>query len=74
MIRFPYGIADFRHLVTAGYLYVDRTAHIREVEALGEALLFIRPRRFGKSLWLQTLANYYDLRRAVIRATFSTRT
>jgi hypothetical protein len=45
-------------------VYVDRTAHIRDVEALGDVLVFLRPRRFGKSLWLQTLANYYDVRRA----------
>ena len=63
-MKIPYGIADFYHVITDGYLYVDRTAHIRQLEALGEALLFIRPRRFGKSLWLHTLKSYYDLRRA----------
>jgi len=63
-MKFPYGIADFYSLVTSGYVYVDRTAHIRTVEEMGRALLFLRPRRFGKSLWLQTLATYYDLRRA----------
>jgi hypothetical protein len=64
MLKLPYGIADFHHLITAGYAYVDRTAAIRQVEDLGEALLFIRPRRFGKSLWLDTLRCYYDLRLA----------
>ncbi len=63
MIQFPYGIADFRRIRQQGRVYVDRTAHIRDVEMLGDVLVFLRPRRFGKSLWLQTLANYYDLRR-----------
>jgi hypothetical protein len=61
-MKLPYGMADFRSLVTNGYTYVDRTAHIRTMEELGRSLLFVRPRRFGKSLWLRTLVTYYDLR------------
>ncbi len=64
MIQFPYGIADFRRIRREGMVYVDRTAHIRDLETLGSILVFLRPRRFGKSLWLQTLATYYDLRYA----------
>jgi len=63
MIELPYGIADFHRIRTRGMLYVDRTSYVGEVERLGDVLVFLRPRRFGKSLWLQTLANYYDLRR-----------
>ena len=63
-MKIPYGIADFHRLRRKGYAYVDRTAHIRRVEALGEPLLFVRPRRFGKSLFLRTLSCYYDLRLA----------
>ncbi|HEX9731081.1 MAG TPA: AAA family ATPase, partial [Thermoanaerobaculia bacterium] len=63
MIELPYGIADFRSIRQEGLVYVDRTAHVRDLERLGRVLVFLRPRRFGKSLWLQTLANYYDLRR-----------
>ncbi len=63
MIQFPYGIADFRRIRKQGRVYVDRTSYIRDVEMLGDVLVFLRPRRFGKSLWLQTLASYYDLRR-----------
>ncbi len=63
-MRIPYGVADFYSLRTAGQLYVDRTDRISVFEELGERLLFLRPRRFGKSLWLSTLATYYDLRRA----------
>ncbi len=64
MIQFPYGIADFRRIRRDGMVYVDRTAYIRDLESLGSNLVFLRPRRFGKSLWLQTLATYYDLRYA----------
>ncbi|MCP4657500.1 MAG: AAA family ATPase, partial [bacterium] len=64
MIQFPYGIADFESIRREGMLYFDRTAGIRDVERLGRTLVFLRPRRFGKSLWLRTLAAYYDLRLA----------
>jgi hypothetical protein len=64
MLNFPYGIADFRRIRRDGMVYVDRTAHIRDLESLGSTLVFLRPRRFGKSLWVQTLATYYDLRYA----------
>ncbi len=61
-MKIPYGVADFHGLRTEGQLYVDRSEYIRTLEDLGKALLFLRPRRFGKSLWLSVLANYYDLR------------
>ncbi len=63
-MKIPYGVADFYSLRTEGQLYVDRTDHVAVMEELGKALLFLRPRRFGKSLWLATLACYYDLRLA----------
>jgi hypothetical protein len=63
-MKFPYGIADFYQVIAEDYFYVDRTAHISRVEDAGKQLLFLRPRRFGKSLWLSTLENYYDLAKA----------
>ncbi len=63
-MRFPYGLADFRKIREGGYFYVDRTDRIALLEEAGSQLLFLRPRRFGKSLWLSTLENYYDLARA----------
>ena len=62
-MRFPYGIADFRKIREGGYFYVDRTDRVPLLEEAGRQLLFLRPRRFGKSLWLSTLENYYDLAR-----------
>lgn len=63
-MKFPYGLADFYSLRKEGYFYQDRTQFIHLVEERGKQLVFLRPRRFGKSLWLSTLANYYDLARA----------
>ncbi len=60
-MKIPYGVADFYSLQTEGNVYVDRTDRIAVIEELGKSQLFLRPRRFGKSLWLSTLACYYDL-------------
>ncbi|MFH0731016.1 MAG: AAA family ATPase [Pseudomonadota bacterium] len=60
-MKFPYGIFDFKEIVTQNYFYCDRTHFIRTLEDTGNYLLFIRPRRFGKSLLLSTLAHYYDV-------------
>lgn len=62
-MKFPYGISDFREIVRKGYFYQDRTGRIPQLERL-KYQLFIRPRRFGKSLLLSTLANYYDIAKA----------
>ncbi len=60
MIRLPYGISDYATLRRDGYFYQDRTGYFRVLEGLGERYLtFLRPRRFGKSLWLSTLGHYY---------------
>ncbi len=64
MLKFPYGFSDFYLLRTENYFYVDRTSHIRLIEEIGYQLLFLRPRRFGKSLLLSTLENYYDVAKA----------
>jgi hypothetical protein len=64
MIKFPYGNADFYKIMTENYYFVDRTDKIPLLEEAGDTLLFLRPRRFGKSLWLSVLENYYDIRKA----------
>ncbi len=64
MLRFPYGVSDFHKIRTDQLLYLDRTHLIPELEQAGYQLVFLRPRRFGKSLLLSTLAHYYDLNKA----------
>ena len=64
MIKFPYAISDFQLVRTGGYFYIDRTDRISLLEDADNQLLFLRPRRFGKSMLLSMLENYYDLARA----------
>jgi len=59
-MKYPYGVSDFEKIITGGYYYCDRTDRITMLEDIGDYLLFIRPRRFGKSLLLSMLKNYYD--------------
>ncbi|MDE0449316.1 MAG: AAA family ATPase [Spirochaetaceae bacterium] len=57
--RIPYGESDFRRIRLNRWLYVDKTRFLRRLERERYAFL-IRPRRFGKSLWVSLLENYYD--------------
>ena len=59
-MKFPYGISDFRSIIREDYFYCDRTDKILLLENT-KSQLFIRPRRFGKSLVLSMLENYYDV-------------
>jgi hypothetical protein len=63
-MKFPYGISDFGKIMLGGYFYQDRSACIPLLEEAGDQLVFVRPRRFGKSLLLSMLEHYYDLNRA----------
>jgi len=63
-MHFPYGLSDFGKLIEQDYWYLDRTDRIARIEAAGDQLIFLRPRRFGKSLLLSMLEHYYDLARA----------
>jgi hypothetical protein len=63
-MKFPYGISDFYQIIDEGYFYLDRSMHIRLIEETGKTILFLRPRRFGKSMLLSMLENYYDIAKA----------
>ncbi|MBN1878253.1 MAG: AAA family ATPase [Anaerolineae bacterium] len=56
--RIPYGIADYRRMRQDNMYYVDKTRFLPLLEAAPYYCIFIRPRRFGKSLWL-SLLDYY---------------
>ncbi|MCK4261274.1 MAG: AAA family ATPase, partial [Halanaerobiales bacterium] len=61
-MKLPYGITDFKELRIENYFYIDKTKYIEIIENLNSKYLFyIRPRRFGKSLFLSTIEHYYDL-------------
>ena len=60
MLKLPYGISIFSQLVQEAYYFVDRTPYIAQLEQLPERyLFFLRPRRFGKSLFVSMLQCYY---------------
>ena len=59
--RIPYGISDFKQLRNNNYYYVDKSMYIERLEDAGNFLFYIRPRRFGKSLFLNMLTAYYDI-------------
>jgi hypothetical protein len=62
MIKLPYGISNFEALVNRGFFYVDRTSYLEKLESLSESFLFfLRPRRFGKSLWVSVMQYYYGI-------------
>lgn len=61
--QIPYGLTDFERIRTANYYYVDKTRYIAEVERNASFFFLIRPRRFGKSLFLNVLRWYYDVNR-----------
>lgn len=63
MIKVGYGISNFESMVQENRYYVDRTNYIAVLENTVQSkfLFFLRPRRFGKSLFISTLEYYYDL-------------
>jgi hypothetical protein len=66
-MKIPYGMSNFGDVRRGGYFYADKTPFLPVLESADAAyryLLFLRPRRMGKSLLLSMLEHYYDLRRA----------
>ncbi|MCB1194467.1 MAG: AAA family ATPase, partial [Leptospiraceae bacterium] len=59
MLKIAYGEASFENLISDGSIYIDKTRFIPMMEN-HKKFFFIRPRRFGKSLWLSVLHAYYD--------------
>ena len=58
-MKYPIGIQDFEKIITEGYAYVDKTALIHQLATSGTIYFLSRPRRFGKSLLVSTLKNYF---------------
>ena len=64
MKKLPYGISDYERLAENDYYYVDKTFYIEKLENIAEPyIMFLRPRKFGKTLFTSTLENYYDLKK-----------
>ncbi|BBE31190.1 hypothetical protein OSSY52_13310 [Tepiditoga spiralis] len=63
MKKVPYGLQNFEDLILENYYYVDKTKYIEVLENMPEKYIsFLRPRKFGKSLWLDTMSKYYDVK------------
>jgi len=61
MKKIPYGKADYKDIKKNNYYFIDKTRFIEKLENLNESfLIFLRPRRFGKSLFIAMLEGYYD--------------
>lgn len=57
----PYGISDFSRLIDQDYYYVDKTHFLPQIEEIANYIFLIRPRRFGKSVFLTMMRAYYDI-------------
>ncbi|QTR49410.1 AAA family ATPase [Candidatus Thiothrix anitrata] len=60
-LKIPYGLSNFKQVISEGYTYVDKTEYIAKLEDAGRHLFLLRPRRFGKSLLLSAMEYYYDV-------------
>ena len=64
MKKLPYGISDYERLIENNYYYIDKTMYIEKLENLSEPyIMFLRPRKFGKTLFTSVLENYYDIKK-----------
>ena len=62
--QIPYGVADFESVINQNLYYVDKSMYLAELENQPRTLIFIRPRRFGKSLFISMMRAYYDKSKA----------
>ena len=64
MKKLPYGVSDYERLIKNDYYYVDKTMYIEKLENLAEPyIMFLRPRKFGKTLFTSMIENYYDIKK-----------
>ena len=66
-MKFPIGIQSFDQIIEDGYIYVDKTDLVYRLTHEGKIYFLSRPRRFGKSLLVSTLENYYLGRKELFR-------
>ena len=67
MLKLPYGVSNFDKVAREEYYFVDRTPYIAQLEQMAAPyLFFLRPRRFGKSLFISMLQCYYGLEYAEV--------
>ena len=57
----PYGLSDFNRIRNGNFYFVDKTMYLPLIEKMPSYLFLIRPRRFGKSVFLSMMRTYYDI-------------
>ena len=60
-MKIPYGESNFKKVISNKFLYIDKTPYIKTLEDESSFNILLRPRRFGKSLFLSSLYYYYDI-------------
>ena len=62
MRKIPYGRINFEEIITDGYIYVDKTKYLKKLEEQdNKTLFYLRPGRFGKTLFTNVLDSYYAI-------------
>ncbi len=61
MKEIPYGIIDYKDLIFGNYYYIDKTMYLEKLEKVKKTLIYLRPGRFGKSLFTSMMYYYYDV-------------
>lgn len=69
-IKYPIGVQNFEKLIRGGYLYIDKTAYIRDLVENGAIYFLGRPRRFGKSLLLSTMHAFFEGKRELFKGLY----
>ena len=62
MKKIPYGIIDYKTLKEENYFYIDKTMYLEKLENSEKTLFYLRPGRFGKSLFTSMMFYYYDIK------------
>ena len=68
--KLPIGLQTFSEIIEQGYAYVDKTAHAWAMVSQGKSYFLSRPRRFGKSLFLDTLKELFEGSEALFRGLY----
>ncbi len=61
MLKIPYGKSDYRKIKEEGYYYVDKTMYLEKLENIADTVVYLRPGRFGKTLFTSMMYYYYDV-------------
>lgn len=66
-MRFPLGIQSFQEIIDGGYIYIDKTANIKQLIDQGKWYFLSRPRRFGKSLLVSTIQALFEAKEPLFK-------